>query len=748
MGRVQAATATAYAIRRWRPRYILLVGIAGGIAARNVRVGDILISDQIVDYELQKLTSQGPEIRWEVQRADSRLLDACNNYRDERWQELIQIKRPDTMKSTRHTGPIASGDKVIAFGEVLARYRDVWPKLIGVEMEAAGVATAAFQSSDKPGFFMVRGVSDLADENKGSSDVKKWRLYACAAVASFAVALLKNGPVPLTERPIKTQRIELILEGEFSEFTSTRLRDIVGVLAALLRTDPGNIKILKAYQGSIVLIIEMPDSVANRLYEMATARDFRIVSLGAESVLAEGREIIKLANKTVWEIWNWKSTDGKELIGAGVVRDILLGLGTEFPESGFSETNRDIICSLANSIEDRRLQTAVRFWEKLWLLEPGLPYSPLMKLLATAELSGEMYSKYRDHVVHTVWQYLLGLYLYQQNKPIRQAILGKFSAEEFLSAWKIASLFHDVGYTFDKGIDYENEILKPILEELQKTIDFPLRQYLQVRSVNLSENEESELMQLAGRFVPKILSLNTIEFLPRPGEKRKTLDLIEDWAIPTLLAQERQQKPLQGYYELGKKEKPKGRERFRDHGILSALLLLYQFDYVDSCLGELKSVELPERLSRGTREELGRIISPSVTQSYTKVVYQAATAIALHNVNVEIWDIDKTKEEPYSLSLQDYRISLEESPLAFLLAFTDVLQCWDRPKRKYQDTSGGLSIRNQDVHITCKDDLILWSVEPDDPKTPQISPTQEIETMSKYMSFRGKKDLFALIKEG
>ncbi len=36
MGRVQATTITSDAIRRWRPRYVLLVGIAGGIAEKGV----------------------------------------------------------------------------------------------------------------------------------------------------------------------------------------------------------------------------------------------------------------------------------------------------------------------------------------------------------------------------------------------------------------------------------------------------------------------------------------------------------------------------------------------------------------------------------------------------------------------------------------------------------------------------------------------------------------------------------------
>jgi len=59
MGRVQAANATSDAIRQWHPHYVLLVGIAGGITEAGVQPGDVLISDQIVDYELQKLTHNG-----------------------------------------------------------------------------------------------------------------------------------------------------------------------------------------------------------------------------------------------------------------------------------------------------------------------------------------------------------------------------------------------------------------------------------------------------------------------------------------------------------------------------------------------------------------------------------------------------------------------------------------------------------------------------------------------------------------
>jgi nucleoside phosphorylase len=213
MGRGHANTVASDAIRRWYPRYILLVGIAGGappkeqqqtagetggVAANGVQLGDILIAEQIVDYESQKIERLGTDVRWEAYPADPQLLIAAKNFDDDRWQQSIKQQRPEKGAPKLHFGPMLSGDKVFAFGKLFAQYRQTWSKLKGVEMEAGGVALAAAQSPKKPGFFMVRSVSDLADEKKGTEDVERWRPYACHVAAAYAIALLQSGPVPLS----------------------------------------------------------------------------------------------------------------------------------------------------------------------------------------------------------------------------------------------------------------------------------------------------------------------------------------------------------------------------------------------------------------------------------------------------------------------------------------------------------------------------------------------------------------------
>lgn len=205
MGRSNAGVWAAGAIRKFRPRFILIVGIAGGIEG-VVSLGDVLVADQILDYELQKLQEAGLQIRPEVYRADPRLLWGAQNLPAAAWQQAASEKRPDTDSPRCHIGPVASGDKVIADAAALAPYRGLFPKLLGVEMEAGGVANAVYQSVVSPGLLMIRGVSDLADAAKGSQKVEAWRPYAAANAAAFAVALLHSQPVPFAQPTVESVR--------------------------------------------------------------------------------------------------------------------------------------------------------------------------------------------------------------------------------------------------------------------------------------------------------------------------------------------------------------------------------------------------------------------------------------------------------------------------------------------------------------------------------------------------------------
>jgi len=448
--------------------------------------------------------------------------------------------------------------------------------------------------------------------------------------------------------------------------------------------------------------------------------------------------------------------DELETLPPGVIGDILEGLKNSSSSIDIGSRYRDEFSHLASASEDRRIHFAVKAWKRLWLEEDGLPYLTLIDKLAEDEFSGEFYSEYRDHVAHSVWVYLLGLYLYQHNGPIREAIGRNFTGTSFLRAWKTAALFHDIGYTCDRGIDKEDEFIQPVLTELQRFTDFPLLEHLKPRGFVLDEGDEEHLAQIGTRHTPLKLTLDSIEFRPLPLPDQPLLDIVEHLIVPTKLGQSTQAKPLQSYYLLGKTVQPKPNElkRFRDHGVLSALLLLHQFDRLDHCLKSLRGKSLPERLARETQTKLAELVSGTttepgtVTERYAEAVFQAAAAMALHNVNIDIWDHGRAKRYPYYLSFVDYGIALEDNPLAFLLAFCDVLQCWDRPKRRYVIDEKDFAVRARDVRIVCDGDRILWTVAPDPNAEQQlVKPGKEIKAMSRYMLYRGKRDLSPLITE-
>jgi len=229
MGRIDAAICTGEAIRRWQPRYVLLVGIAGGVSDAGVNLGDVLVADLVADYETQKLKVDGPSIRWRTYNVDPRLLVAANQMKSTDWISFISESRPNAGTVTQHCGPICTGDKIVANDDLINQHRDVWTKLIGIEMEAGGVAPAAFQATPAPGFFMIRGVSDLADKEKETTAVKEWRSYACDVAAAFTVAFLRRGPIPPDTR--QAQSVSLVTQRkEGSNLRKQELDDMEAIL--------------------------------------------------------------------------------------------------------------------------------------------------------------------------------------------------------------------------------------------------------------------------------------------------------------------------------------------------------------------------------------------------------------------------------------------------------------------------------------------------------------------------------------
>jgi nucleoside phosphorylase len=191
----EIAVATAAAmLTRWRPRHLMLVGIALGLKGEASH-GDVMVADQVADYLLGKKEGGKKRItNWKGHLAGASLFESARAL-GPAWVEAIKTKRPGEGAPKVVVGTVASGGDVVLDDELLAEFRSMWLKLVGVEMESGGTATAAHHRVNKPEFLMIKAVSDHG-KDKQEAEVLLWREYAFGVAAAFAIELLRRGPVP------------------------------------------------------------------------------------------------------------------------------------------------------------------------------------------------------------------------------------------------------------------------------------------------------------------------------------------------------------------------------------------------------------------------------------------------------------------------------------------------------------------------------------------------------------------------
>jgi len=203
-GQINAALLARDVIALFRPRKVLLVGIAGGLG-KEVSLGDIVVSDQVVDYEVGKATPSGATPRWSVYRSDALLRERLLDHRDPTWLTRVRTPRPDGDKSARptiHAGVVLSGNKIIADTTAAGALAAVWSRASAIEMEAAGIAAALVQSADAPRFVMVKAICDRADAFKDDS----WQEYAAEVAAAFVASFVFGPLQPSDARGQKNEK--------------------------------------------------------------------------------------------------------------------------------------------------------------------------------------------------------------------------------------------------------------------------------------------------------------------------------------------------------------------------------------------------------------------------------------------------------------------------------------------------------------------------------------------------------------
>ncbi|MGJ5051144.1 hypothetical protein ACQR09_29065 [Bradyrhizobium oligotrophicum] len=222
-GNVKAADAAGKLIEDFRPAYIILVGVAGGVKGRDgVGIADVIVPNFIDYYEIRKL-EKGRSLR-RVEPHDHPAHSLLHSFaipisRKKDWVGRVNPSlRPkdagpnDGVPPQFRMGYLITGEKVLSddTAEVQRYLLNEYDKAIAVDMESFGVAQAVYSNRGtrhyNPQFLVVRGVSDLIrhlkeDElpegealgEKTNNEVRQeWKPYAAHAAAIFTQALIEQ----------------------------------------------------------------------------------------------------------------------------------------------------------------------------------------------------------------------------------------------------------------------------------------------------------------------------------------------------------------------------------------------------------------------------------------------------------------------------------------------------------------------------------------------------------------------------
>jgi nucleoside phosphorylase len=154
------------------------------------RLGDILVSRQLLGYELQRVSlgdNNQSEIiaRGDRPQASTRLLDRFRS-------GLIDWQGPEV-----HIGLILSGEKLIDHPDFREHLKSLEPEAIGGEMEGAGLYAAA--QRNHVDWLLVKAICDWADGKK-SVNKKQRQQQAAQNAARFTVHVLLQGGFSRSDR--------------------------------------------------------------------------------------------------------------------------------------------------------------------------------------------------------------------------------------------------------------------------------------------------------------------------------------------------------------------------------------------------------------------------------------------------------------------------------------------------------------------------------------------------------------------
>lgn len=197
MGMAAASTLASKILQHFKPKYIIMVGIAAGIG-KDKNFGDIIVASDVWNYSSGKYVAKSesddllsfepdpkslsldPMLRGKLSIDYSQILFDIKS----KWQDDISTELKIIM------GPLACGSAVVANEKIVQQLIQAHSrKTVGLDMESYGMFYTAQNSSGIKAIpICIKSICDFADSKKGDG----FQNYSAYTSSQFAKYLIEN----------------------------------------------------------------------------------------------------------------------------------------------------------------------------------------------------------------------------------------------------------------------------------------------------------------------------------------------------------------------------------------------------------------------------------------------------------------------------------------------------------------------------------------------------------------------------
>lgn len=374
--------------------------------------------------------------------------------------------------------------------------------------------------------------------------------------------------------------------------------------------------------------------------------------------------------------------------------------------------------------DETRLYHASEYVKQILITLDSSELDFFRKYVLRKEITADVfYDKQRDHSAHTLYNYLLGSYLFENSSLIKEKFSKHISGIDydydlFINMWPYVSLLHDIGYMFEGALyplssEMQSKQIKMGADSVNDFFEHNFWESCQV----LSLSDRKFLLDIAEMDLPKIntASLSTIAddlsdigntnniksaLYAKEIEPNLPSNAFELWheyfvwyKMPTMRDRV---KSLKMYFEqLINVGMANTGLRILDHGVCSGLILLkYTTFYYNLHFGI--QAAYPNQSSEGKkicnnffkRASLATFVGKRVQRTNMKFIEYPIEDWWKHWVHMSA----STAFHNFLQSSYEYpdfgikKISLKEDPMTYLGVLVDVIEEWDR----YNTTSSSV----------------------------------------------------------